>query len=397
MNSPLLQLGSSRFAVRPAGRLLVAALLLAVPTACGGQSGAAGSGSTITITVGYQPMYAEAWSAVVIKQLDLWRSYLPKKYDVQVDWNAATTGAAVVNGMVGAKYDIGYTGDMPSINAMSNPGTKIVGTATTWSNGQQCGLLAVPAKSPIHSVRELRGRTIAVPVGSCLHFFLLNMLQQEGLTSQVTIKNMSPDAIQTGFRSGGFDVGVLQEPLTSRAIAAGDARMVTTGADYDSIDASNLLMTKDFYDGTGKWSSVAKVEGVSELAIAWQKANLAALNTMATDQAGTVKALTSEISDYPAEVVTSAIYQPVSTNPDVKRLHLDPDWRGSPAGTLLLDSGPKFLQGLDSAKGFDKSSAMQAKALELAARQLIEAGTTWPVLTQVGSGKAVDELALPVG
>jgi ABC-type nitrate/sulfonate/bicarbonate transport system substrate-binding protein len=299
--------------------------------------------------------------------------------------------------MVGKKLDIGYTGDMPSINAMSNPGTRIVGTATTWSRGQQCGLIAVPDGSTIASVEDLRGKTIAVPVGSCLHFFLLQLLEKTGLENHVTVKNMAPDAIQTGFKSGGFDAGVLQEPMMSRVLAAGDAHLLTTGADYGDIDASNLLMSKDFYQGTGAWSSVPKVDGVSAFAVAWQKANLAALNVMATDEAKTVSTIAADLPDYPSDVIRRSIYLPAGAGQPAPRLQLDADWRGTPAGTLLTSTGPAFLQGLGAAKGFDPGRAMEPRALELAAEQLVADGSTWPVVRQVGGGASVGALAIPHG
>src|ERR1700710_524475 len=70
-------------------------------------------GTPVSLVVGYQPYYTEAWSGAVINGLSLWRKYLPAGSDVQ--FRAGLQGSIIVNQMLAGKASIGYLGDMPAI------------------------------------------------------------------------------------------------------------------------------------------------------------------------------------------------------------------------------------------------------------------------------------------
>src|ERR1043165_6349211 len=74
-------------------------------------------GEPVHLTIGYQPYYTQAWSAVIQKEMKPWEKYLPK--GSTVDWEIGLQGAIVGNAMLADKNDIGYMGDMPTIVAIS--------------------------------------------------------------------------------------------------------------------------------------------------------------------------------------------------------------------------------------------------------------------------------------
>src|SRR5436190_24070779 len=75
-------------------------------------------GTPIKLTIGYQPYYTQAWSAVIQKEMELWKKYLPA--GSTVEWEIGLQGAIVGNAMLADKNDIGYLGDMPTFVVISN-------------------------------------------------------------------------------------------------------------------------------------------------------------------------------------------------------------------------------------------------------------------------------------
>lgn len=108
----------------------------------------------------------------------------------------------------------------------------------------------------INSVSDLKGKTCAVQPGFVNHFFLLYVLDRNGLTSDdVTIKPMDPDAAAAAFASKHVDVAVTWEPhLTAVKEARPDSAVLLRsgkndgGADYSGVIVDVLVFREDFIE-----------------------------------------------------------------------------------------------------------------------------------------------------
>src|SRR5205807_5620627 len=115
--------------------------------------------------------YTEAWSALVLKQTQLWKKYLPKGSTVQFD--VGLQGSIIVGQMLAGKQQIGYLGDMPAIVGVSKRSVRDLRiVATVGTSSDQCGVFLVSKKAPAFSsqaqaIRWLNGKTVATPQGSC--------------------------------------------------------------------------------------------------------------------------------------------------------------------------------------------------------------------------------------
>src|SRR5690242_6158321 len=94
-----------------------AALLLLAPlTACGGNA-AAGDGSTVTVTVGYQSRTINTVTAgTLLRSLGSFEKELNALGDgrtYKVDWQDYATGAPITAQMTAGRIDIGSMGDFP--------------------------------------------------------------------------------------------------------------------------------------------------------------------------------------------------------------------------------------------------------------------------------------------
>lgn len=160
---------------------------------------------TIRIAVGHQSKCTDTYSAgIILKELELIQKYLPKtgKYkdvDFKFVWKDYSSGSPITNQMLANKLDFGVMGDYPLIvNGAKFQATKSLETkyiAGTGYNQKGSGnAIVVPINSDVHSLEELKGKEISVPVGSAAWGMTLKALQDIGLSpkNDITIKNQSP-------------------------------------------------------------------------------------------------------------------------------------------------------------------------------------------------------------
>lgn len=313
-----------------------------------------------SLTVGYQPYYAEAWSALVIKHAGLGEKYLPDEYSVG-RWQVALQGAVVANRMIAGKNQIGYTGDMPTITAITNDETPITCPAIAgYSAGQQCNIAVVPKNSDVTELSQLDGKTWALTTGSCTHRFALRLAEQEGLDFE--IRDTGINTILSGIREGSIPVGFGWEPIMYRAVNQIDeARYLVTGVPYDLYDAAGIIMPDALLDED------------PEVAKQWLKAELEAKHIMATqpERALDLVAEEKELRDYSRETLRGCLYRNVSSVADAARMRFTTDYEAAePAARLLKERGPTFLENRGVIGEMPAESRFEVELLDQAVSEL---------------------------
>jgi ABC-type nitrate/sulfonate/bicarbonate transport system substrate-binding protein len=285
------------------------------------------------LTIGYQPYYAEAWSALVIKNGGLAEKHLPEGYSVK-SWDSALQGSIVGTRLIAGKNQVGYTGDMPTITAIANDDTPIsaVGTAG-FSQGQQCNLAVVPKNSPLTKPAGMAGNDVAVTTGSCTHRFYLNVIEQLGIDPALIDNSIGN--ITAEIRQGSLPVGFGWEPSMARMVfQENEARYLLTGAEFNTVDAAGIIMPDSL------------IENDREAAVGWLKAELEAKRIMATQPERTLDLVAQEgdLSSYERSTLRASLYRTLGLTDGVNRLELITDYRTVPqAERLLKRSGPQFL------------------------------------------------------
>lgn len=111
------------------------------------------------------------------------------KDGLHISWADFTSGPPILQAIASGSLDIGGVGDAPPVFA--DPASKevIVGVLkTAYSNAA----LLVPNNSPITSVSQLVGKTIAVGTGTSADYHFYTVLKKARITpSQVTLDNLS--------------------------------------------------------------------------------------------------------------------------------------------------------------------------------------------------------------
>jgi sulfonate transport system substrate-binding protein len=141
-----------------------------------------------------------------------------------------TYGPPLVQAAASGDISIGSVGDVPPITgAAQEYGFKIVAVQRSLTPTQADENIIVPKGSPIETLAQLKGKTIAVPQGSSAHGLVLNALKSVGLSpADVHLDFLSPAAGATAFATGKVDAWAIWNPQSAIAVAAG-ARILAKG------------------------------------------------------------------------------------------------------------------------------------------------------------------------
>ena len=133
----------------------------------------------------------------------------------RIAFSTFTSGPPQVEAATAGKIDFAITGNTPPIfGAAANAKIKVV---TAYENGGDGDRVVVRADSPIESVADLRGKSVAVGKGSSAHGHILAQLRQAGLTPEdVKLVFLQPADALTAFTSGQADAWAIWDPYTAQ-------------------------------------------------------------------------------------------------------------------------------------------------------------------------------------
>jgi sulfonate transport system substrate-binding protein len=183
---------------------------------------------SVTLNVGDQ---AGTGAEAVLEAAGLISSSNVLKDGLHVSWADFTAGPPILQAIASGSLDIGGVGDAPPVFA--DPSAKEVIVGVLKSDYTNAALL-VPANSPITSVSQLAGKSIAVGVGTSADYHLLTVLDKAGLKpNQVTIDSLTGAAGLEALQAGDVAAFDTWSPYVEDAEASG-ARVLVTGPPYGS-------------------------------------------------------------------------------------------------------------------------------------------------------------------
>jgi sulfonate transport system substrate-binding protein len=202
-----------------------------------GTSASAVNVSNVTLNIGDQ--------AGAGQQALLTAAGLINKLPFKAHWSDFTSGPPMLQAMGSGSVDIGEVGDAPPVFEASAGGQIAVVTALdTDPNG---AALLVPDNSPIKTVAQLKGKTVAVAQGSSANYHLLAVLTKAGLTiKDITADYLQPADAEAAFASGHVDAWDVWSPYIEYAEAKYHARVLvngsTIGTTYSFVVASRAAL-----------------------------------------------------------------------------------------------------------------------------------------------------------
>ncbi|PSB30453.1 ABC transporter substrate-binding protein [Stenomitos frigidus] len=124
------------------------------------------------------------------------------------------------------------------------------------------GADVILARNSIKSIKDFKGKKVAVELGGIGHFFLLQILAEAGLTGKdVTLVNTPPDAAAAAFQAGKVEIAYSYSPFSDKAIAAQkDGRVIYSSKQMPTAIADLYLFSSKFIQANPK-TVAAFVEG----------------------------------------------------------------------------------------------------------------------------------------
>lgn len=134
-------------------------------------------------------------------------------------------GAEEMSAFASKGIDVGYLGMAPSITGVANHAASVKAAALANAEGSA---IVVRADSALRQVKELAGKTVAIPgYASVQDFLLRRALETAGLaTGAVTIIVIKPPEMITALESSQIDAFIAWEPHATKAVTKGVGRVL---------------------------------------------------------------------------------------------------------------------------------------------------------------------------
>jgi NitT/TauT family transport system substrate-binding protein len=139
-------------------------------------------------------------------------------------------GAEEMSAFASKGIDVGYLGMAPSITGVANRAASVKAEALANAEGSA---IVVRADSPLRQVKDLAGKTVAIPgYASVQDFLLRRALEAAGLpASAVTIIVIKPPEMITALESSQIDAFIAWEPHAAKAVTNGVGRVLVLSSE----------------------------------------------------------------------------------------------------------------------------------------------------------------------
>jgi sulfonate transport system substrate-binding protein len=233
---------------------------------------AAQAAPAFTLRVGYQPYYAEAWAAVVVRGLGLYKSYLPA--GDRVEFSVGMRGARVlVSALRRGDVDLAYLGLQPTLTVtqdLKQGDFRII--AVSAASRRLCNVIVARRGAPPLNSRAalhwLAGKRIAAPAGSCADLFLADVLAREHVHPG-RIFDQSIDMLASSLESHAVDAVAVWEPTATELVQADGAQRLIDGEAIGESGAAFVVarasLLKEHPDVVAGWLAA---ERAAELQLA---------------------------------------------------------------------------------------------------------------------------------
>ena len=189
--------------------------------------------ATTTLNIGYQKY---GILPILKARGDLEKAL--KEQGVQVKWVEFPAGPQLLEGLNVGSVSLGEAGEAPPIFAQAaNPNLVYVANQPAAPKAEA---LLVQKDSPIQSIKDLKGKRVALNKGSNVHYLLLKVLEANNLSlSDIQPVYLPPSDARAAFEKGAVDAWVIWDPFFAAAEHQIQARVLATG--------ENLVSNHQFY------------------------------------------------------------------------------------------------------------------------------------------------------
>lgn len=151
-----------------------------------------------------------------------------KAAGVETRWIEFTAGPQMLEGLNVGSIDFACVGETPPVFAQAARADLVY--VANEPPAPKAEVVLVPQNSSIRSVKDLKGKRVALNRGSNVHYLLIRLLEKEGLQySDVRVVFLPPAEARAAFENGSIDAWVIWDPFASAAVAQANARILASG------------------------------------------------------------------------------------------------------------------------------------------------------------------------
>lgn len=227
----------------------------------------------------------------------------------EIEWRKFASGTDVIAAMASGDIKVAELGSSPlAIAASQGVDLQLFMLAQVIGKAES---LIVRNGSGIEKLEDIKGKRIAVPVGSTAHFSLMGAIKQAGIgEGDLTIMNMPPDQIAAAWQQDAIDGAFIWQPVQSEILKNGT---LLVGADetaawgFPTFDG--WVVNKDF--------ASANADAVAAFARVMDEANRAYLDnvdawTPDSESVQTIAAQTGAAADQVPGILKGFAFIPLS-------------------------------------------------------------------------------------
>ena len=167
------------------------------------------------------------------------------KYNATFEYSVHQNGPPINEGIASKRVDFGSLGEGAILGGANNKlDTKLLSLATDGKRG--INTIIATKQSGIQSLEQLKGKKIAVALGTSHHVFLLRALEKVGLTlDDVNIVNLSVTDAHPAFQTNQVDAWVTAEMYADLEKQKG-AVLLTNGEELDVYSPTFYIARGEF-------------------------------------------------------------------------------------------------------------------------------------------------------
>ena len=208
-------------------------------------------------------------------------------------------GPEIMTAFAAGSLDMAYVGEAPATIAFARGNHDIRVIAQVNTEGSA---LVVAKDGPIHAVKDLKGRKVAVPGnGSVQDFLLRRSLEKQGVASaDVRIITIGPAEMGNALENGQIDAYVAWQPYPARSVLSGKGRVLAASSDlWAGHPCCALVMSRKAAPDDVKAVLRAHVEAIAYIREHPEEAVRSAVKHTGMDEA-TVREALSHVTYTPA-------------------------------------------------------------------------------------------------
>lgn len=256
--------------------------------------------TTRTLRIGHQ----KGWLSILKERGTLEKRLAP--LGVNVTWTEFNAGPVQLEALNVGAIDFGDVGEAPPIFSQA-AGAPLVYAAATVPRPRLEAII-VPKGSPIKTIAELKGKRVAYNKGSNVHYFLVKLLEKNGLKyNDVQSVHLAPPDARAAFEKGAVDAWIIWDPFLASAQKTLEAKLL--------VDATSIVKNRQYYFTSREFATYntdilkIAIEEVNSIDV-WISKNKAAAALELSQVLGLDKSIT-ELFVARAEYGTSPVTQSI--------------------------------------------------------------------------------------